>query len=117
MDIADLDDSEALALVGLMREVVQADGDYSPEEQGVVREIRDALGHERFDATIERAKQELPGRAEVKAHAKTIERQEARWAIWEQLVDIARSDGVDAEEEKPLVWLARWWDLEANKPR
>lgn len=115
MNIADLNDAEALALVALMREVVQADGDYSPEEQASVKAIRDALGGERFDAAIERAKKELPDRAAVKAYAKTIERPDARWAIWEQLVDVARSDGVDAEEEKPLVWLANWWDLQAQR--
>ena len=118
MDITELTEDETLAMIALLREVVKADGDYSMEEQAAVREIRQTLGAERFDATIERVKNELPDRAAVKAHAKTVSRQAARWAIWELLVDVARADEITEEEEKPLVWLASWWKLNQNeKPR
>lgn len=111
MDITDLTVEEDLALVGLLREIIQADDEYTAEERASIRTLRGQLGADRFDRAIEVAKERFRSRADVKAHAKTIERQEARRLIYTVLEEVAKSDGLDKSEEKPLAWLASWWNL------
>jgi uncharacterized tellurite resistance protein B-like protein len=112
MELRDLTTDETVCLMGLLREVIQADDDYSPAERAKMRELRDALGGERFDAAIDEAKRRYAGsRAALKEHAKTIARPEARTAIYEVLQKVAASDGVTPGEQKPLDWLASWWEL------
>ncbi|AKF10765.1 TerB family tellurite resistance protein [Sandaracinus amylolyticus] len=112
MELRDLTNDETVCLMGLLREVIQADDDYSPAERAKMRELRDALGDERFDAAIDEAKRRYAGsRAALKEHAKTITRPEARRAMYALLERVAASDGVTASEKKPLDWVASWWDL------
>lgn len=111
MRLSELNEDEELALLGLMREIVQADGDYSPGERRAVDELREELGPARFDKAILRAMDAFDSRAELKEHAKKITRPGARKAIFDALTSVAASDGVTSNEEKPLAWLASWWGL------
>jgi uncharacterized tellurite resistance protein B-like protein len=111
MRIDELNDAEELALLGLMREIVQADGEYTPGERAAVDALRTELGVARFDKAILRAMDAFDSRAELKEHAKTITRPEARELIFETLKKVAAADGVGQTEEKPLAWLASWWGL------
>lgn len=111
MRLSDLSENEELALLGLMREIVQADGEYTDAERRVVEAMRRELGEARFDKAILRAMDAFDSRAELKEHAKTITRPEARRAIYDALAKVASADGVDETEEAPLAWLASWWAL------
>jgi uncharacterized tellurite resistance protein B-like protein len=111
MELTELKDEELVALAGLMREVIRADHEYSDAERVRVEELAGILGEERFNDVFERAKRELTSLDEVKAHAKTVTRDAARRAIFDYLMKLAAADGVAREEEKPLRWLASWWDL------
>ncbi len=111
MELADLTADEATALVGLLREIVQADHDYSTAEEGAVQGIRTELGRERFDAAIDDVRERFPHRHDLKEHVKTISRPEARKLIYDRLFQVAEADGLDSSEEKPLKWLASWWEL------
>ena len=111
MRLSELNEDEELALLGLMREIVQADGEYSPGERHAVDELRTELGTARFDKAILRAMDAFDSRAELKEHAKKITRPEARRAIYAALEKVAASDGVTESEAKPLAWLASWWEL------
>ncbi len=112
MEIDELTPDEELALVGLLREVIQADGEYTDMERAAVRIVRDGLGAARFDDAIGRAQARFRSRADLKDHARTIGRPEARKLIFDVLEHVARVDGVDQAEEKPLAWLASWWSLD-----
>lgn len=112
MELRDLTNEETVCLMGLLREVIQADDDYSPAERAKMRELRDALGDARFDAAIDEAKSRYAGsRAALKEHAKTITRPDARKLMFSVLEKVAASDGITASERKPLEWVASWWDL------
>lgn len=112
MRLSELNEHEELALLGLMREIVQADGEYSPGERRAVDELREELGAARFDKAILRAMDAFDSRAELKEHAKkNVTRPEAQKAIYAALERVAASDGVTESEEKPLAWLASWWGL------
>ena len=47
LDISELTPEEDIALVGLLREIVQADGNYSDLEREHIHRIKDAIGHDR----------------------------------------------------------------------
>jgi len=111
MEIHDLTDEELVALAGLMREVIRADHEYTDPERDHVDELAAELGEERFERVFHEAKERLTSIHEVKEHAKTITRDEARRVIFDFLMKLAYADGVAREEEKPLRWLASWWDL------
>jgi hypothetical protein len=76
-----------------------------------VDELAALIGEERFGRVFEQAKRELTSLHEVKEHAKTVTRDGARRAIFDYLMNLAAADGVAGEEEKPLRWLASWWEL------
>ncbi|MBX3246758.1 MAG: TerB family tellurite resistance protein [Myxococcales bacterium] len=112
MKLSELDTDETTCLMGLLREVVQADGEYSVEEQALMDEIRAALGPARFDAAIAAAKDRYRSRAALQEHAQTLTRAEAKTLIVDTLVRIAAVDGVAEDETRPLRWLMRTWGLE-----
>lgn len=107
MQLSDLNDDEALVLVGFMRVVIQADGEYSDDERKHVAIVETALGSERFQHAMSQVG-ELDA---LKALAKRVARREAQHAIFDVLSKIAGSDGLTSEEEKPLRWLASWWKV------
>ena len=111
MGLSQLNDEELVALAGLMREVIQADHEYTESERQCVDELAAEIGEERFARVFDEAKRSLTSRHEVKEHAKTVARPEARRAIFDFLMRLSAADGVDRDEEKPLRWLASWWDL------
>jgi hypothetical protein len=112
MEITELNETEEVVLVGLMREIVQADGEYTDAERKAVEVVRAELGPERFERAIERARDQLRSRADLKSLAQGIEREEVRELIYRVLEKVAEIDGVAPEEEKPLAWLSAWWKVE-----
>ncbi len=112
MELRDLSTDEAACLLGLLREVIQADADYSEAERAEVAALREHLGGELFDRALEQARTRYAGNLHaLKEDAKALARVEARASIYGVLKQVAASDGTTANEQKPLAWLASWWDL------
>lgn len=111
MELSNLNDEERLVFVGLLREVVAADGEYSEQEKALVAELSAKIGADRFRAAMDEARERFPGRAELKEAAKAIERQDARKVMFDTLVKASAVDGVAEEEVEPLSWLASWWAI------
>jgi hypothetical protein len=111
MNLTHLTPDEDAVLLGWMREIVQTDGEYTDAEREEVVKLRAHLGAERFDRAIVEANERFPDRHALKDGAKTVTRPEARASIYAFLRELAASDEVTADEEKPLKWLASWWDL------
>lgn len=111
MELRDLSDDELRVFVGLVREVVRADGDYSDGEKAFVAELSERIGAARFQAAMDEVRAQLPKRALLKDAAKRIERKEARQVMFDELIRLAAVDGVEEPEVKPLSWLASWWDI------
>jgi len=109
MDLSDFSVDEDLALLGLMRAVVRADGEYSPAERSEMKKLREEMGASRFDVAVGIATERFTSLAALKEHAASIERVDAQSRILRRLVSVAASDGVTDDEEKPLRWLARAW--------
>lgn len=104
----DLTPEEDVVLMGLLREIVQADGEYSADEQRVVSKIQAEMGDARFQAAMAGAA-EFASRGELKDACKTITRGDAQRVIFQRLMAVASSDGISTGEQKPLEWLAQLW--------
>ena len=111
MTIQELTNDEALALMGLLREIIQADNVYSQDERASIQKLAAEIGVDRFNAVVAEAKERFPSQKDVKDHAKTITRPEARRAIYEALSEVAAADELLPSEEKVLTWLRSWWKL------
>ncbi len=111
MELSELTHDETLVLVGFMRVVIQADGQFSNAEREHVALVRTALGTDRFTQAMLEATQAFPDNDALKRATKAVTRPGARHAIHDVLVKIAASDTITTEEEKPLRWLESWWEL------
>lgn len=111
MELSELNYDETLVLVGLMRVVIQADGQFSGAEREHVAIVSTALGMERFHQAMLDATNQFPDNDHLKRATKAVTRPAARKAIHDVLVKIAASDKVTPEEERPLRWVESWWEL------
>ncbi|MCB9594500.1 MAG: hypothetical protein H6719_17340 [Sandaracinaceae bacterium] len=109
MELEELTPDEDVALLALMREIIQADGDYSIEEQVLVAELRDEMGADRFDRAVAGATQRLATRRQLAAFVPTITRPGARKLIMRRLVMMSAADRVIGPEAQALRWLAEKW--------
>ena len=111
MELRDLTPDEDAVLLGFMREIITADGEYSGPERAQVLALESALGKDRVGRAMADAKKRFPSRKELKDAAKLVTRPEARTAIFAFLEKVAKSDILTSEEDQPLKWLASWWDI------
>lgn len=112
IELKDLTQAEELALIGLIKAVIQADKTLSVEENVELKRLAAMMGPERFHERVEEARTRFIRLSDIKAHAKTIDRQPARQLIFNLLLQMAKGDEVIPEEEELLSWIAELWDLE-----
>lgn len=109
MSLSTLTADEATLLMGMLREVVQADGEYSADEAAEVAKIKDALGDERFEAAVASAKSTFTSRKKLAEFAPKVTRPEARDLILDTLSSVAAADDISAGEDEPIQWLSKAW--------
>ncbi len=112
MELSELTADERLALVGLLKAVIQADKTYSKEESIELRKVALKVGEELFNDTVMVARERFKSLAAIKAHAETIKRQPARELIMKTLYEMAVPDELSAEEKALLEWLGKQWGVE-----
>jgi hypothetical protein len=111
MLLHELNDVELLALVGLARWVVRADGVVSEAEGAALLQLAEQVGAARWTDTLRGPGAQLRRREEVEAAVVAVERQEAREAIYEALHALAATDEVVGREAQVLDWVMTAWDL------
>lgn len=112
LEITDLTESEELALLGLLKAVIQVDKKLGPEEHQELTTVANKLGMKRFQKGVEKARDTFKTLAQIKAHALTVERQPARQLIFNVLLEMAKQDELLPEEQNLLGWLAEKWGVE-----
>jgi hypothetical protein len=116
MELEDLNPSERLALVALIRAIVLADRAASDEEAERVEDVVLALGEEAYQKTLDEASARFPDEEALRAFLAglaTSDRQEARELIYGTVLDLAMVDGVGINEESELLaWLGGAWRIE-----
>jgi tellurite resistance protein len=110
LKLDDLDANEAACLLGFLREVVQADGEYSVEEQAKMAEVRAAMGSSKFDTAVADAKA-FKSRVELQEAAKQVTRTAAQQLIVDTLIKVAAVDGIEEDETRPMKWLVKHWGV------
>ena len=111
MTLDQLDKNEILALIGLCKWMVRADGVLSDEELGALGEISSKVGWDRWEECFQSARVELTTRAAVHAAVKDVIRLEARALIYDVLVSLAGADELVKAEERLLQWLGEEWHI------
>lgn len=111
MLLHELNDVELLALVGLARWVVRADGVVSEAESAALLQLAEQVGAARWTDTLRGPGAQLRRREEVEAAVVAVERQEAREAIYEALHALAATDEVVGREAQVLDWVMTAWEL------
>ncbi|MCB9616268.1 MAG: hypothetical protein H6722_27855 [Sandaracinus sp.] len=113
MKLDGLNANEAACFLGFLREVVQADGEYSVEEQEKMAELRAEMGKEKFDQAIADAKA-FKSRADLQDAAMKVERESAQKLIVDTLIKVAAVDGIAQDETRPMKWLVKHWGVSAD---
>lgn len=113
MEVSELTHEERLALVGLMKAVIQADRIYSDEESEELRKVAKLFGKEQFQQTVAEARELFRTLSDIKDYAVRVERPEARELMFELLDDLAQQDDLVQEERELLGWLSRQWEIDS----
>lgn len=102
---------EKLALAGLVRMVVRADGTFSPAEVSAVTQLGKELGSGEFWRLMAMAQQELEDADDLMEVVDRVHRQEVREWIYGVLVGLAAVDGIDDTEGSVLDWVMQVWGM------
>ena len=115
MKMSDLTAAERLALGGLVRLLVRADGDFTEAEEETVNRIGEELGGAgMLWAAVSDSAQALRTDEEARRAGLAIERPEVRALVLAVLGRIARSDALAPSEEGILLALQSRWGVAAQ---
>lgn len=115
MLLTDLQKDEALALGGLVRLMIRADGRFSEAEEAQVNAIgADIGGAETFWRCISESAQALKTEADVRRAAKAISRREAQEFIYDIVTSVAVVDALSPAEEGLLDQLRSSWNIDVD---
>ena len=111
MELRDLTHEERIALVGVIEMVLESDAMVSPEEQGVLGTIDEALGAGAYRRLADEIDRRFRDEEAVRAFLPSIGRQEARDLIYATALEAAIPEAIDPHESKLLEWLATIWNV------
>jgi hypothetical protein len=115
MEIADLNQDERVALVGLMKLLVMSDGNVSDDELEHVEDLIDVIGDDEYEAALESFEDRFEGKGDAfRAFLKSVNRQEARELIFGTVLDAAGAEAVEPGEASLLDWLQREWGVKVE---
>ena len=112
MELSELNQDERVALVGLMKLLVTADGSVSDDEVGHVEEIIEGVGEEAYTEALDTYEEKFaPDGDRYRQFLTTIKRQEARELIFGTVLEAAGAEAVEPRESELIDWLAKTWNV------
>ncbi len=114
MNLTDLNADERLALIGLVAQMVSADGEMSEEEMAELGQLGAEMGQEAFASAFEAQKGRFNNIDDAIDFAANIENQDAREMIHTCLVDMAQSDGLVDVEANIIRRIALMWGISSQ---
>jgi hypothetical protein len=113
MELADLNQDERTALVGLMKLTVMSDGSVSEEELEYVEDLVDAFGEDGYQSTLDAFEKRFSDADGFKRFLKTVGagRQDARELIFGTVLETAGTEAIEGGEAELLDWLGKTWDI------
>ncbi len=115
MELNDLTAHEQLVLIGLVKMIVHADQQVSPEERAVLRTLQRALGEATWNQRVREASESFGTIPDLEAAAQQVERPEAQQLIHRILGELAGSDEVIPAEAHILQWIDQTWALSEDE--
>lgn len=110
MKLTDLSRQEQLALGGLLRMLIRADGDFTEAEEEKLNALGESLGgSDLLWKVISDSAQAFANDAAITEAAAQVERADVRELIASTLDSLAASDGVDAKEAALVASLRAKW--------
>lgn len=113
MELCELNPTEQLVLVGLVKAVVHADQEVTREETAVIRAIAQECGTEAWNQRVADARLQLATADQLFELARQVTRVEARECIHAALRRLAEADQLAETEAEILQWVAEIWQLGA----
>jgi uncharacterized tellurite resistance protein B-like protein len=114
VSVTELTHDETLALINLLKRVIEADHRLALGESVLLQQLADRMGRHSFNQLADEARSRFPTLDALKAHLATIARPAARALIYETAKDMANADSDRAPAEEALLgWLAQLWDIAA----
>jgi uncharacterized tellurite resistance protein B-like protein len=114
MNLTDLNSDESLALIGLVAQMVSADGEMSEQEMAELGHLGAEMGQDAFSTAFETQKARFQSLDDAVEFAGTIENQDAREIIHTCLVDMAQSDGLVEAEASLIRRIALMWGIRSR---
>ncbi len=114
MKLEEMVDAEKRALAALVRVMVGVDGEYSAAESAGLAKTADYLGEEEFWQLLNEVGHQHLDEGVLEDWSRTVERPEAREAIYGILFGIAAAGSIVDDEGKMLDWLAETWELKTE---
>ncbi len=113
MELADLNQDERTALVGLIKLAVMSDGNVSEEELERVEDLVDAFGEDGYQRTLDAFEKRFTDVDGFQRFLKTVGvgRQDARELIFGTVLEAAGAEAIEGGEAELLDWLAREWNV------
>ncbi len=115
--LGDLEDHEQLALGGLIRVLIRADGSFYEEEEACLERVAEGIGGtDALWKVISRSAQELRNDDAIREAARSVQRPGAQALIRETLEGIARAETITLAEQQLLDWIDELWGMTHNEP-
>src|SRR6187551_1797679 len=111
MEIADLNQDERTALVGLIKLVVMSDGNVTEDELEYVESLVDAFGEGEYQRTLDAFEKRFTDEASFREFLGGIGREEAREVIFGTVLESAGEGALDGNEADLLDWLSKAWNI------
>lgn len=112
LSLQELTHDESLALIGLLKIMIEADKRFGLKESATLQLIAERVGRKLFNQLTDEARARFPDREALKRHAEGLARPEARALIHATLREMAHADDeLRSEEENILRWLEEAWKL------
>lgn len=112
MELADLNDDERVALVGLTKLVVLSDGEVAEDELEHVEGLVSAFGEDAYQQSLDRFERDFPDEATFRRYLEQkVRRQDARDLIFGTILASAEEGALDDKETSLLDWLSQTWNV------
>ena len=112
MELADLNDDERVALVGLTKLVVLSDGEVAEDELEHVEGLVGAFGEDAYQRSLDRFEGEFADEASFRKYLEQkVRRQDARDLIFGTILASAEEGALDDKETSLLDWLSQVWNV------
>ena len=111
MELADLDETERVALVALLEEIIAADSEVTDDEPPKLVQVIEELTEDAYRLALDEADRLAADCVELRDILGRVRRQEARELVYGAAMEVAMANAIMPPEGSILEWLAAAWSI------